>query len=302
MHIVLTGGTGLIGRALCHDWLTKGYSLTVLSRSPDKVARECGAAVRAIARLDEINGEPVDAVINLAGAPIADKPWTPSRKAELWRSRIALTESLVDWMRAQPKPPRVLLSGSAVGYYGDGGEKPLKEEDAVPGHDFASELCVAWEQIANEAEALGVRVVTLRTGLVLAADDGFMQRLLPMFRLGLGGRLGSGRQWMPWIHLKDQIGAIDFLLNQESASGPYNLCSPQPVRNADFAQALGRALHRPARIPVPAFALRLMGEMSSLLLGGQRALPQRLLDAGYTFRFTDLDAALNDLLRAKDYS
>jgi uncharacterized protein (TIGR01777 family) len=302
MHIVLTGGTGLIGRALCHDWLTKEHHLTVLSRSPEKVARECGATVRGIARLDEINGEPVDAIINLAGAPIADKPWTSARKAELWRSRIALTESLIDWISSQPKPPSIMISGSAVGWYGDAGEKPLNEFDAAPGHDFASELCVAWEQIANEAKDLGVRVVTIRTGLVLAADDGFLQRLLPMFRLGLGGRLGSGRQWMPWIHLKDQIGAIDFLLNHEAASGAYNLCAPQPVRNADFAQALGRTLRRPAKIPVPAFALRLMGEMSGLLLGGQRALPQRLLDAGYTFRFTDLDAALSDLLRTKDYS
>ncbi|TWI54906.1 hypothetical protein IQ22_01810 [Pseudomonas duriflava] len=302
MHILLTGGTGLIGRALCRHWLEKGYRLTVLSRSPDKVAHECGPGVRGVDTLDMLNDEPLDAVINLAGAPIADRPWTSSRKAELWRSRIGTTERLVEWLAEREQKPRVLISGSAIGWYGDTREKPVVEYGATPGDDFASELCLAWEQVAMEAKTQGIRVITIRTGLVLAADDGFLLRLLPLFRMGLGGRLGSGKQWMPWIHLKDQIEAMDFLLERDEAQGPYNLCSPQPVRNAEFAQSLGRALHRPARVPVPSFALRLMGELSVLLLGGQRALPQRLQEAGYTFRFTDLDAALDDLLRIKDHS
>lgn len=171
---------------------------------------------------------------------------------------------------------------------------------AAAGEDFASELCLAWEQIAREAEKLGTRVVLLRTGLVLAPEGGFLGRLLPLYRLGLGGPLGDGRQWMPWIHIEDQIELIDFLLRRPDASGPYNACAPNPVRNRDFAKALGRALHKPARIPTPGFVLRLgLGEMSGLLLGGQRALPQRLQDAGYRFQFTDLDVALADVLDAR---
>ncbi len=298
MHILLTGGTGLIGRALCRQWAAAGHQLTVLSRDPTRVARECGPEVRGIAQLEVLDGEHLDAVVNLAGAPIADKPWT--RKAELWRSRIDTTERLIEWLRGRSQKPRVLLSGSAIGFYGDSGEKPVSEADSVAGPDFAGELCLAWEQVANEAEKLGIRVVNLRTGLVLAADDGFLLRLLPPFRFGLGARLGSGRQWMPWIHLQDQIGAIDFLLNRSDAQGPYNLCAPEPVRNRDFTEALGRALRRPARLLIPAFALRLMGELSILLLGGQRARPERLLADGYVFRYPELDTALADLLAAKD--
>jgi len=300
MHILLTGGTGLIGRALCRQWTAAGHRLSVLSRDPSRVARECGPGVGGIVRLEELGDEPLDAVVNLAGAPIADKPWTRSRKAELWESRVGTTERLVDWLRGRSQKPAVLLSGSATGFYGDSGEKPVSETDSLAGPDFAGELCLAWEQVANEAEKLGIRVVNLRTGLVLAADDGFLLRLLPPFRFGLGARLGNGRQWMPWIHLQDQIGAIDFLLNRSDAQGPYNLCAPQPVRNRDFTQALGRTLRRPARLLIPAFALRLMGELSILLLGGQRARPERLLAAGYVFRYPELDAALADLLAAKD--
>ncbi|MVW75064.1 TIGR01777 family oxidoreductase [Pseudomonas xionganensis] len=301
MHILLTGGTGLIGRALCRHWAQQGHQLTVWSRTPQQVPRLCGADVRGIGRLEELTDKPVDAVVNLAGAPIADRPWTRKRKALLWASRIGLTEQLLAWLESRAHKPRVLLSGSAVGWYGDGGERELHEDSPQVCDDFPAQLCGAWEETALRAETLGMRVVLLRTGLVLAAEGGLLKRLLLPFKLGLGGPLGSGRQWMPWIHISDQIALIDFLLQQEQASGPYNACAPNPVRNRELSQALGRELHRPAFMPAPAFVLRLaLGELSGLLLGGQRALPTRLLDAGFSFRFTHLDVALADLLGQPD--
>ncbi|WP_454254659.1 TIGR01777 family oxidoreductase [Pseudomonas sp. Marseille-Q8238] len=298
MHILLTGGTGLIGRPLCRYWLQQGHRLTVYSRTPERVAELCGAEVRGIGEFADYGDEPLDAVVNLAGAPIAERPWTHKRKALLWASRIGLTEQLLDWLQGRAQKPHLLISGSAVGWYGDGGERELHEDHAPVIEDFAAQLCGAWEETARRAEAFGVRVVLLRTGLVLASHGGFLKRLLLPFRLGLGGPIGSGRQWMPWIHLQDEIALIDFLLQQEDTQGPYNACAPQPVRNKAFAQALGRALHRPALLPLPAPVLRVgLGELSGLLLGGQKALPARALAAGFTFRFTDIDSALADLFK-----
>lgn len=297
MHILLTGGTGLIGRALCHYWTQQGHQLTVWSRTPEQVPRLCGAGVRGIARLEDCPPGSLDAVVNLAGAPIADRPWTARRKQQLWASRISLTEQLVAWLASRAQKPGVLLSGSAVGWYGDGGERELDEQQAPVSHDYASQLCAAWEGAAQLAEPLGIRVVRIRTGLVLAADGGFLKRLLLPFKLALGGPIGSGRQWMPWIHLHDQVALTDFLLHHEAASGAYNACAPEPVRNLDFARALGTALHRPAFMPLPALVLRAgLGELSVLLLGGQRAVPTRLREAGFVFRFNRLETALADLL------
>lgn len=295
MHILLTGGTGLIGRQLCKHWLAHGHRLTVWSRHPDQVAKLCGEQVSGVASLQEVIG-PVDAVINLAGAPIADRPWTHKRKALLWSSRISLTETLLAWLETLAQKPAVLISGSAVGWYGDGGERELTEASGPVQDDFPSQLCIAWEETAQRAEALGIRVVLVRTGLVLAAEGGFLSRLLLPFKLGLGGPIGKGRQWMPWVHIKDQIGLIDFLLHKPDASGPYNACAPHPVRNREFAKTLGQVLHRPAFMPMPAFALKVgLGELSGLLLGGQKAVPERLLAAGSTFQFTELRAALDEL-------
>ena len=295
MHILLTGGTGLIGRQLCQHWLAQGHRLTVWSRHPEQVARLCGDAVRGVASLQEVIG-PVDAVINLAGAPIADRLWTHKRKALLWSSRISLTETLLAWLESLAEKPAVLISGSAVGWYGDGGERELTEASGPVQDDFPSQLSVAWEETAQRAEALGIRVVLVRTGLVLAAEGGFLSRLLLPFKLALGGPIGNGRQWMPWVHISDQIALIDFLLHQRDASGPYNACAPYPVRNREFAKTLGQVLHRPAFMPMPAFVLKVgLGELSGLLLGGQKALPERLLAAGFTFQFTELKAALDDL-------
>ena len=266
MHILLTGGTGLIGRQLCRHWLAQGHRLTVWSRRPAQVSELCATGVRGIATLEELGQDPVDAVINLAGAPIADRPWTRKRKMLLWSSRITLTETLLAWLESREQKPSVLVSGSAVGWYGDGGERELTEDAAPVSEDFASHLCIAWEETALRAQALGIRVVLVRTGLVLSAEGGFLSRLLLPFKLALGGPIGNGRQWMPWIHIQDQIALIDFLVHENAATGPYNACAPHPVRNAEFAKTLGRVLHRPAVMPMPAFVLRvLLGEMSQLL-------------------------------------
>lgn len=297
MHILLTGGTGLIGRSLCHMWTAQGHQLSVWSRRPEQVASLCGVNVRGVGQLSELDSQPIDAVINLAGAPIADKPWSAARKQLLWQSRIGLTDTLVDWLEARVQRPSVLVPGSAVGWYGDGGDQPLTEQSTPVSNDFAAQLCDAWEQSALRAQQLGIRVVLVRTGLVLAKDGGFLKRLLLPFKLGLGGRIGSGQQWMPWIHLTDQIALIDFLMQHDQASGPYNACTPHPVRNREFADELGHALNRFAILPLPAVLLRIgLGEMSALLLGGQRALPERLTDAEFNFRFSRLDVALTDLL------
>lgn len=297
MRILLTGGTGLIGRALCRHWLEQGHELLVWSRRPEQVPQLCGAAVRGVARLEELGDIELHAVINLAGAPIAERHWTRARKALLWESRINLTERLVDWLAGLTRRPQLMISGSAVGWYGDAGERQLREDDPPASSDFASQLCIAWEESAQRAQELGIRVILIRTGLVLARDGGFLTRLLPPFRLGLGGRIGDGRQWMPWIHLQDQVALIDFLLHHPTANGPYNACAPQPVRNAEFTRNLAQALHRPALLPLPAPVLRVgFGELSGLLLGGQHVLPERLSAEGFRFRFSDLPAALTDLL------
>lgn len=297
MHILLTGGNGLIGQHLCQFWRGQGHRLTVWSRRPEQVPRLCGTGVRGIARLEDLAAdEPVDAVINLAGAPIAERPWTGARRNLLWASRITLTEQLLAWLGSREQRPEVLISGSAVGWYGDGGERELTEASPPVREDFASQLCIAWEETALRAESLGIRVVLVRTGLVLASDGGFLSRLRLPFKMGLGGPLGNGRQWMPWVHIEDQVALIDFLLQRKDASGPYNACAPEPVRNRAFAKALGRAMHRPAFMPLPGLLLKAgLGELSTLLLGGQRARPVRLLAAGFTFRFNDLQSALDNL-------
>ncbi|PWF22668.1 TIGR01777 family oxidoreductase [Corticimicrobacter populi] len=296
MRILLTGGTGLIGRSLCQHWATQGHELWVWSRRPLDVPGLCADA-RGIARLEDFPAElPLDAVINLAGAPIADRPWTTSRRQVLWQSRIDLTRRLVAWMAQHSTPIPVLISGSAVGWYGDGGEQAMNEASPPGQPNFGSALCSAWEHEAARARPHGTRVVLLRTAPVLSPDGGMLARLRLPFSLGLGGRLGNGQQWMPWIHLDDQVTLIDFLLKHADCDGPINACAPDLVRNAEFTRLLARSLHRPALLPLPAWVLRLaLGEMSVLLLGGQRLAPTRLLSAGFAFRHPDLAQALATL-------
>lgn len=299
MDILLTGGTGTIGRPLCAALRGAGHRLTVLSRRPEAEVRQlCGASVEAWRSLDAWSPDRAfEAVVNLAGEPIVDARWTRRRQRLLRSSRIGLTEALVGRMAASRSTPKVLLSGSAVGWYGDCGDVAL-DEDSRGGNDFAARLCADWESAALKACDLGVRVCLLRTGLVLSRQGGMLARMYWPFRLGLGTRLGDGSQWMSWIHLDDWIACTARLLCDAEARGPFNLTAPEPVTNAEFTRRLAQSLQRSARLSLPAAALRLgLGEAAVLLLGGQRVLPQRLLVSGYRFQFPQLDAALRSLMR-----
>lgn len=297
MRILITGGTGLIGRALCRALAADGHALTVLSRRPDTVATLCGAGVTALASLDAWTQDlAFDAVINLAGEPIAGGRWTPARKQRLWESRVGLTAALAGRIASARSKPGVLLSGSAIGYYGDRGDTEL-DESAPAADDMLGRLCVAWEQAIRPATEVGVRTCYLRTGLVLSRDGGLLARLRLPFALGLGGRLGSGRQWMSWIHIDDYVSIVRLLLAATDASGAFNLTAPCPATNADFTAAMAQALHRPAFMTVPAWVLRaVLGEMSVMLLGGQKVLPGRMAALGFGFAYPALAPALAALL------
>lgn len=297
MNILVTGGTGLIGGHLIGRLLTLGHQVTVLTRRPDKARERLDGRVMLWSTLDDkqnLNG--IDAVINLAGEPIADKRWSAAQKERLCQSRWRITQKLADLINASDTPPSVLISGSATGYYGDLGEVVVTEEEP-PHNEFTHKLCARWEQIACTAQSDKTRVCLLRTGVVLAPKGGILGKMVPPFRLGLGGPVGTGRQYLPWIHIDDMVNAILWLLDND-LRGPFNMVSPYPVRNEQFAHALGHALRRPAIVRVPATAIRvLMGESSVLVLGGQRALPKRLEAAGFAFRWYDLEEALEDVIR-----
>ena len=297
MRCLLTGGTGFIGAALCRSLAADGAALTVLTREPARATARLPPGTRCIRQLAELGpAEAFDAVINLAGEPIASGRWTPARKRLLAASRIDLTRELVDWMERAASRPGVLISASAIGFYGDQGDVAVTE-DSAPHDEYQHQLCRDWEQAALRAQALGVRTAVLRIGLVVGASGGFLQRMLPPFRLGLGGPVGSGRQWMSWVHRDDVLGIIELLLARGDLAGVFNVTAPAPVTSKDFAHALGRALRRPALMPLPACVLQLaFGEMSRLLLTGQRVLPARLQASGYGFRFPDIDGALREAL------
>jgi uncharacterized protein len=291
MHVLITGGSGFIGRALSRHLQGLGHEVTVLTRNPAATADVVPGA-RLIDRLADAGA--VDAVVNLAGAALADGRWSEDRKDIFRSSRIDTTRALVQWIRdAGPRRPQVLVSGSAIGYYGPRGDEPI-DEAAAPGDDFSATLCRDWERTANEAATLGVRTCTIRTGIVLHPDGGALGKMLLPFRLGFGGPMGDGRQWMSWITRGDLVALLAWLLRTPSASGAYNGTAPTPVRNREFARTLAAVLHRPAMLATPAPLLRLLfGEMADLLLTGQRVLPRRALDEGFAFT----DATLQDALR-----
>ena len=297
MQILITGGTGLIGRHLIPRLLELGHQITVVTRTPDKARQILDSRVTIWKGLeDQHNLNGIEAVINLAGEPIADKRWTAEQKERLCQSRWGITQKLVDLIRASDTPPAVLISGSAAGYYGDLGEVVVTEEEP-PHNEFTHKLCAQWENIASSAQSDRTRVCLRRTGVVLAPAGGNLAKMVPPFRLGLGGPIGNGRQYLAWIHIDDMVNGIIWLLDND-LHGPFNMVSPYPVRNEQFAHALGHALNRPAIVRVPATAMRLlMGESSVLVLGGQRALPKRLEAAGFAFRWYDLEEALADVLR-----
>ncbi|HEM8610559.1 TPA: TIGR01777 family oxidoreductase [Citrobacter amalonaticus] len=297
MKILVTGGTGLIGGHLVPRLQELGHQVTVLTRRRDTAREKLNDRVTLWDTLeDKQNLDGFDAVINLAGEPIADKRWTTEQKDRLCQSRWRITQKLADLINASETPPSVLISGSATGYYGDLGEVVVTEEEP-PHNEFPHKLCARWEQIACKAQSDKTRVCLLRTGVVLAPKGGILGKMVPPFRLGLGGPIGNGRQYLAWIHIDDMVNAILWLLDND-LRGPFNMVSPYPVRNEQFAHALGHALQRPAILRVPATVIRLlMGESSVLVLGGQRALPKRLEAAGFPFRWYDLEEALSDVVR-----
>lgn len=299
MTVLVSGSHGFIGSALVPFLTTGGHRVIRLVRSPQP-SREPQSEWNpstGVLNAGELDG--VDAVVHLAGESIADGRWTDERKRRIRESRVTGTRLLCESLARLPKPPRVIVCASAIGYYGDRGDETLTESSAK-GSGFLAQLCEEWERATEPAARRGIRVVLLRIGVVLSPAGGALAKMLPPFRLGLGGPLGHGRQVMSWIAIDDAIGAIHHALVTDRLQGPVNLAAPHPVTNQEFTRVLGRVLARPAVLPVPPFALRLLfGELADeALLAGAKVLPARLLDTGYAFRFPELDPALRHLLGA----
>ncbi|MBA2523497.1 MAG: TIGR01777 family protein [Solirubrobacterales bacterium] len=301
MKVLITGATGTIGGALVDALLARGDEVVGLSR--DSVRARLDQPRAAWLSWNATDEHPpeeafdgVDGVVNLVGAPINQR-WTAEAKRAIMASRETATENLVAGMLAAAEKPSVLVSGSAVGYYGDRGDS-LVDESTPPGETFDAQVCVAWEAAAGEVESGGIRLVLIRTGLLLTKDSGLLSELLLPFRLGVGGPVAGGRNFMPWISLPDEVGLILWALDNPKASGTYNASAPNPVTNKEFSKALGRALGRPAILPVPKLAVKLRfgAEFGEVATGGQRAIPRRAQEGGYVFQHTEIDAALRDAL------
>lgn len=306
MRIIISGGTGLIGSKLVNDLAAEQHEVLVLSRSPEKYTFPAGVqGVKWNGRTAEGWGHLVnetDAIVNLAGENIAGthfipSRWTPERKRRIHDSRVEVGSAIIEAVQAAANKPSVLIQASAVDYYGSHGDEILTEEDP-PSESFRARVCQVWEQTTQAVEAMGVRRVIIRTGVILSREGGALPITALPFRLFVGGPLGSGQQWWSWIHIDDEVRAIRFLLENEFAHGVFNLTAPNPLTNKAFGKMIGRVLKRPSFIPVPAFALKLvLGEVANVVLKGQRVLPQRLEAAGFTFKFPDAHSALTDLLR-----
>jgi uncharacterized protein (TIGR01777 family) len=307
MRIVIAGGTGFLGSPLAEAYAEEGHDVRVLTRglAPGVSQHDPGTGVPGVTRVGwNPNGETgswadvvggADAVVNLAGESIADGRWTPQRKAALRDSRLLATKSLVAAINAATSPPRAFVSGSAVGYYGPRGDEPLAE-DSPPGDDFLANLCVDWEAAARGASASGTRLALLRTGIVLERSGGALAKMITPFRLFAGGPIGSGRQYMSWIHRLDWLEMVRWIVETPQAEGPVNATAPHPVTNRHFSRALGRALSRPALVPAPGFALKIvLGEMAGSLVTGQRAVPARAKALGFHFRYPEIERAFRGI-------
>ena len=301
MRVVITGATGFIGRALCKK-LCKDYEVIALSRDASRAAKSVGNLAKVVewdgrttgSWFQQANG--AFAIVNLAGENVASGRWNESKKAGILHSRLDSSRAVLEAIKQVDKKPTIVIQASAIGWYGPRSDE-LLDEDSTPGKGFLASVCRDVESSAEEIERLGVRCDVIRTGVVLGRNGGAFAKLVKPFRFYLGGHLGSGRQWFSWIHLEDQIAAIKFLMENEHLKGVFNLTAPQPVTMKEFCMILGKVLHRPARLNVPAFAARLaFGEMADeMLLSGQKVLPKRLLNTGFDFKYTNAEQALNDI-------
>ena len=301
MKVLVAGGTGFIGTPLCRSLAQQGHELLVLTRAPER-QRSPSAAIRFLSWESDAWRRALGgtaAVVNLAGEPLIGRRWSPSQKAKLRESRVQATRRIVEAIAsATPARPAVLVNASAIGYYGPHEDEELHETDA-PGRGFLAELCEQWEEEAQRAEALGVRVVRLRLGLVLSRDGGALASMVPPFYWFVGGPLGSGRQWGSWVHRDDVIGLVEWALAHEAVTGAMNATAPAPVTMRSFCRELGQILRRPSWAPAPGFMLRAMlGEMAEMVLTGQRVLPTAVRASGFTFRYPELPGALDACLRA----
>ncbi len=307
MRVAVTGATGVIGTAAVQALLGRGDEVLALTRNPDRARGRIDARAELHAWPDPKQEPPpaaaleqADAVLNLLGEPIAQR-WTPEAKREIRDSRVLATRSLVTGIAnlSDDRRPRVLVSQSATGYYGPHGEERV-DETFGPGDDFLAQVTNEWEAEVSASPIPGTRVALTRTGVVLSPSGGALSKMLPPFRLGIGGPIAGGRQYVPWIHLGDVVGALLFCLDHEEATGALNVTAPTPVTNGELASSLGRVLHRPSLLPVPGMALRVLyGEMAMVVLTGQRAVPARLQELGYHFRFPELEPALRDVLAGR---
>lgn len=296
MRILVTGGSGFVGRRLCQALGADGHQVFVVSRSPSEAAKVLPDSTDIRRNFADFADADPQAIINLAGEPIAEGRWTDSKKQRIVSSRVDTTRQVVELCKALETPPKVLISSSAVGFYGDQGDATVTE-DTEPNQEWLHEICERWESEALKAGDVGVRVAVVRIGLVLDEGGGLMKKMLPAFKFGLGSKLGDGSQYMPWIHRDDLVRIIQFLLEHDECEGPYNSSAPNPVTNAEFTRTLASHLHRPTFLPAPAPALKLaFGEMSRMLLTGARMMPERLLQAGFEFEHPTLENALAEIL------
>ncbi len=302
MRIIVTGGTGFIGRALVEELLTNGHIVTVLTRNATGARALLPSSATCINWDPRLGGiwsnvfHDADAVINLAGEPIAEKRWTAARKRLIWDSRVSATRAIVEGLRSHATKPCVLVNASGIGYYGASDDCPL-DEGTVRGTGFLADLCLAWEAEAMRAAEFGTRIVLLRTGMVLEADGGALAKMVLPFRLFAGGPIMPGTQWVSWIHRSDHLGLIQWTLTTPTVSGPINAVAPESVRMNRFCEVLGRVLHRPSWLPVPGFALNmLLGKLGTIMTTGQWVIPVKALAEGYRFQYPTLEAALRAVL------
>ena len=297
MKFLVTGGSGFIGSRLCKVLVNGGHDVTILTRDKQKTAAQFKGKITVIDSLNTIE-EHYDVIINLAGESLSEGRWTKNKKKALYTSRLETTQALIDYIARVKQKPQLLINGSAIGYYGSSFVHEFTENDLPIEKDFAHDLCQQWEDKANQAKAYGVRVVCLRTGIVLGLDGGALSKMLFPFTFCLGGKMGDGKQWMSWIHIDDLIGLIGHIINHPSLEGPLNGTAPIPVTNEAFTLALGKAMHRPVIFTLPAFVLKLLlGEMADmLLLKGQKVIPQKAIQSHYVFQYKHIEEALNNIL------